>query len=62
LYVTDAVAAAAKDHKIVVQRAQGAYLDSGSAAGWLKANLTVAASRPEMADVLADRDNFVTKH
>jgi UTP--glucose-1-phosphate uridylyltransferase len=49
-YITDAVRDAAKDHKIVVGQAEGKYLDGGSVASWLEANLTVAQSRPELAE------------
>jgi UTP--glucose-1-phosphate uridylyltransferase len=52
LYITDAVHDAAQDHALVVQTAKGQYLDGGSVATWLEANLTVAASRPELADRL----------
>lgn len=47
--ITDAVQAAANDHKIAVQTADGQYLDGGSVASWLQANLIVAKSRPELA-------------
>ncbi len=46
--ITDGVLAAAKEHDVVVQRAHGQYLDSGSVAGWLNANRVVASARPEL--------------
>jgi UTP--glucose-1-phosphate uridylyltransferase len=52
LFITDAVQAAAKDHQIVAHSAQGKFLDGGGVGGWLEANLTVAASRPELAEHL----------
>jgi UTP--glucose-1-phosphate uridylyltransferase len=48
--ITDAVRDSAKDHPIVVRKAEGRYLDGGSVASWLEANLTVAQSRPELSD------------
>jgi UTP--glucose-1-phosphate uridylyltransferase len=44
-YLTDALLAAAHDHPVAVHRTAGEYLDSGSVASWLHANLTVAQSR-----------------
>ncbi|MDF2460978.1 MAG: UTP-glucose-phosphate uridylyltransferase, UTP--glucose-phosphate uridylyltransferase [Candidatus Saccharibacteria bacterium] len=48
--LTDGVQAAAKDQPIVVQQAAGKFLDGGSVASWLEANLTVAQSRPELSE------------
>lgn len=50
--VTDAIEKAAQSHKIIVQPATGQYLDGGTVANWLEANLIVAESRPELADFL----------
>jgi UTP--glucose-1-phosphate uridylyltransferase len=49
LYITDAIQAAAAGHHILVHRAKGAFLDSGSLTGWLEANIMVAKSRPDLA-------------
>lgn len=49
-FITDAVNDAARDHKIVIHRAHGQYLDGGGVDGWLEANLVVAQSRPELAE------------
>jgi UTP--glucose-1-phosphate uridylyltransferase len=45
-YLTDAITAAANDHPIVVHRAQGEFLDAGSPASWLYANMVVAQKSP----------------
>jgi UTP--glucose-1-phosphate uridylyltransferase len=41
-YITDAIAAAAKTHAVVVHRASGVYLDTGNPTNWLHANQVVA--------------------
>jgi UTP--glucose-1-phosphate uridylyltransferase len=46
LYITDTVANLAKSKVVSVHVPHGEYLDCGNVAGWLKANLTVAASDP----------------
>lgn len=61
LYVTDAVLAAAQEHKIVVHTASGQFLDGGNVASWLHANLTVAASRPDLASHLEALQDALTK-
>jgi UTP--glucose-1-phosphate uridylyltransferase len=48
--ITDAVQETASNHDIVVHAASGQYLDGGSVASWLEANLAVAQSRPELAE------------
>ncbi len=53
-YLTDAIHAAAQAHSILVHRATGQLLDAGSVNGWLKANLAIAASDPELAAIIAD--------
>jgi UTP--glucose-1-phosphate uridylyltransferase len=40
-YITDAVEEAASDHKIIVTRAKGEYLDAGSMQSWYRANQRV---------------------
>jgi UTP--glucose-1-phosphate uridylyltransferase len=52
-YLTDALLSAARHDKIAVSRAQGSWQDAGNVAGWLEANLTVAKSRPELAEKFA---------
>jgi UTP--glucose-1-phosphate uridylyltransferase len=47
-FITDGILATAKEYKMVVHRAKGQYVDSGSVSGWLRANLTVAASQPDL--------------
>jgi UTP--glucose-1-phosphate uridylyltransferase len=54
LYITDAIQMAAQDHPIVVHRANGIYLDSGNTANWLRANLVVAMSNPDLASVVQE--------
>jgi UTP--glucose-1-phosphate uridylyltransferase len=56
LYITDAVQNAAKENPIVIQRAQGQFLDGGGVAGWLEANIVVAQSRPELAGIIPRAD------
>ena len=48
--LTDALLAGAQHHKVVVSRGHGSWQDAGNVAGWLNANLTVAESKPELAD------------
>ena len=55
--VTDGILAIAQKHKMLVHRAQGQYLDSGTVSNWLKANLTVAATRPDLANVMGKIHN-----
>jgi len=50
-YLTDAVSSAAEKHKLVVHRATGNWMDAGSTAGWLKANLAMAGTRPDLAKI-----------
>ncbi len=51
-YIIDAITAAARHHPIAVHRAKGQFLDAGNLEGWLKANLTLAAARPELVPTL----------
>lgn len=57
LYITDAIQMAAADLPIVVHETDGIYLDSGNTGNWLKANLVVAGSDPELAKVIQDYVN-----
>jgi UTP--glucose-1-phosphate uridylyltransferase len=57
LYITDAVQMAAADLPVAVHETTGRYLDSGNTANWLKANLVVASSNPELAKVIKDIAN-----
>ena len=43
-YITDAIVAAAREHKIVVHNVTGKYLDTGNPENWLAANQIVAAA------------------
>lgn len=54
LYLTDAIEMAAADMPIVVHQTNGIHLDSGNTGNWLKANLVVAGSNPELAKVIQD--------
>ena len=46
LYITDTILALANEGKVAVHVPRGEYLDCGSVAGWLKANLRVALDQP----------------
>ncbi|MFZ5376155.1 MAG: UTP--glucose-1-phosphate uridylyltransferase [Patescibacteria group bacterium] len=54
LYITDSVTELAKNKSIVIYEPQGEYLDGGSVAGWLKANITVAMNNPELRQVVVE--------
>jgi UTP--glucose-1-phosphate uridylyltransferase len=54
LYITDTVLALAQSQKVVVHIPKGDYLDGGYLAGWLKANLMVLQSRPELKAEIAE--------
>jgi UTP--glucose-1-phosphate uridylyltransferase len=47
-YLTDAVAAAAQNHPVLVHHVQGQDLDAGNVASWLRANQIVAAAHPDL--------------
>jgi UTP--glucose-1-phosphate uridylyltransferase len=53
LLITDAIQMAAADLPVVIHQAGGEYLDSGTTASWLRANLVVARSQPELAKALS---------
>jgi UTP--glucose-1-phosphate uridylyltransferase len=48
LYITDTVLNLSKQQPVAVHVPQGDYLDCGNVAGWLKANLRVAAEDPAL--------------
>ena len=48
LYITDTVETLAQKSKVAVHTPSGEWLDGGSVAGWLKANLRVAQDLPEL--------------
>jgi len=51
LYITDTIAQLARNtQKVIIHQPQGTYLDGGFTLGWLRANLTVALSSPDLAD------------
>ncbi len=54
LYITDTVLTLAQQQKVVAHIPRGEYLDGGYLAGWLKANLVVLQSRPELQAEIAE--------
>ena len=48
LYITDTVTTLAQQDNIAIYTPQGQYLDGGNPTEWLKANLIVARSQPEV--------------
>jgi UTP--glucose-1-phosphate uridylyltransferase len=62
LYITDTILELAKQSTVVVHTSQGEYLDGGYLAGWLKANLMMLKTRPdlklEIADFIAEQQLF----
>ncbi len=54
LYITDTILELAHRQSVVVHTPQGEYLDGGYLAGWLKANLMVLNSRPELKAEIAE--------
>lgn len=52
LYITDSITQLAQKQPVAIHTPFGEYLDGGYVMGWLKANLLVARSHPEMADEL----------
>ena len=60
-FLTDAVEAAAKDHLLAIHRTNGDFLDAGNLKNWFRTNLEVAATNPDLAEVLSEYANFVTK-
>lgn len=52
LYITDSISELAQQHPVVIHQPVGEYLDGGYVMGWLKANLLVAKSQPELRDEL----------
>ncbi len=47
-YITDALEMFAQTKKVLVHQTKGKYLNAGDPTNWLKANLTVAGSNPEL--------------
>lgn len=57
--LTDSIISLASTQKVAVLVPEGEYLDGGSIAGWLKANLTVAKQNPELWNqILATIDSL----
>lgn len=54
LYITDTVLTLAQQQQVVVHIPRGEYLDGGYLAGWLKANLVLLQSRPELKAEIAE--------
>lgn len=54
LYITDTITTLAQRSSVVVHTPSGEYLDGGSVAGWLKANLVVAWDQPELRAELTE--------
>lgn len=48
LYITDSITTLAAEQPVLIYEPTGTYLDAGTVAGWLKANLTVAAADTEL--------------
>lgn len=54
LYITDSITQLAQQAPVVIHTPAGEYLDGGYVLGWLKANLMVARSQPELARELQE--------
>lgn len=52
LFITDSILELAKKSLVAVHQPTGDYLDGGYVMGWLKANLAVARSKPELQEEL----------
>src|SRR5690606_8271830 len=52
LYITDSITQLAQTSDVVVYAPSGKYLDGGDVLGWLKANLEVAKTKPELKSEL----------
>lgn len=48
LFITDSITQLAQNNLVVIHKPVGEYLDGGYVMGWLKANLLVAKSQPEL--------------
>lgn len=48
LYITDSISSLAQANNVLIYEPHGEYLDSGTVSSWLKANLTVVATDPEL--------------
>lgn len=52
LFITDSIMELARRSPVAIHQPVGEYLDGGYVMGWLKANLSIAKSRPELAPEL----------
>lgn len=52
-FITDAIEKFAQTNKVLVHQTKGKYLNAGDPTNWLKANLIVAGSDPELKKQLA---------
>lgn len=52
LYITDSISQLAQNQPVVIHKPVGEYLDGGYVMGWLKANLLVAQSQPDITEEL----------
>ena len=52
LYITDSITTLANLNSVLIYEPTGTYLDAGTVSGWLKANLTVAATNDELKQEL----------
>ncbi|HSX02100.1 MAG TPA: sugar phosphate nucleotidyltransferase [Candidatus Saccharimonadia bacterium] len=53
-FVTDAVLACAQEQTVLIHQATGQFLDAGSLAGWLQANLVVARQDEALAAIIRE--------
>lgn len=54
LYITDSITQLAQKEPVVIHTPSGEYLDGGYVMGWLRANLLIAKSNPELAPELQE--------
>ena len=52
LYITDTITKLAETSPVAIHIPKGMYLDGGNPLDWLKANITVGLTRPDMAEKL----------
>jgi UTP--glucose-1-phosphate uridylyltransferase len=52
LYITDSITQLSQKQPVVIHTPSGEYLDGGYVMGWLRANLVIAKSNPELAKEL----------
>lgn len=53
-YITDSATILAQNNNVCIYKPGGRYLDGGTLSGWLKANVVVAKSDPELAEELRE--------